>query len=224
MTNIALNIKIDNIHNYGLDVDNREIFVHSYIGESGEENLDYRCAILLEKNLRILNQISNKPILIHMHICGGDWEDCMGMYDAIRLSKSKIIIIAYAKVSSSSSVLFQAADTRIMMPNTSMLIHYGSISFEGEHTKAASSSITWNNNESEKMIDIFTEKCINGQLAKDRNWKKMMARKHIISQLDNKGDWILSAEESVYYGFCDGVLGSRKYPSIEKLKYRKHEN
>ena len=213
--------RIDNIHNYNIDISNREIFLHSYINEEGEENLDYRCAINLEKNLRILNHISDKPILIHMHLCGGDWEDCMGMYDAIKFSKAKTIIVAYAKVSSSSSVLFQAADTRIIMPNSSMLIHYGSISFDGEHTKAASSSIHWNNIESEKMVNIFTEKCTNSQLAKDRNWKKMMARKHIVSQLDNKCDWILSADESVYYGFSDGVLGSKRFPTLEKLKYKK---
>jgi len=42
-----------------------------------------------------------------------------------------------------------------------------------------------------------------------------------MSQLDNKSDWILDAEESVYYGFADGVLGDRKFTTIEKLKSRK---
>ena len=48
-----------------------------------------------------------------------------------------------------------------------------------------------------------------------------MARKHIISQLDNKSDWILNAEEAVYYGFADGVLGDRKFTTIDRLKNRK---
>jgi len=48
-----------------------------------------------------------------------------------------------------------------------------------------------------------------------------MARKHILSQLDNKSDWILTAEEAVHYGFADGVLGDRKFPTFDKLKNRK---
>jgi ATP-dependent protease ClpP protease subunit len=42
-----------------------------------------------------------------------------------------------------------------------------------------------------------------------------------MSQLDNKSDWILNAEEAVYYGFADGVLGDRKFNTIDKLKNRK---
>ena len=40
----------------------------------------------------------------------------------------------------------------------------------------------------------------------------------IVSQLDSKSDWILDAEESVDYGFADGVLGSRKFPNIDTIK------
>ena len=68
------------------------------------------------------------------------------------------------------------------------------------------------------MIDIFTERCMKGKMAKDKNWKSMMAKKHIMSQIANKCDWILTAQESVYYGFADGVLGDKKYPTIDSIK------
>ena len=55
-------------------------------------------------------------------------------------------------------------------------------------------------------------------MAKQKNWKKMMAKKHIISQLANKLDWILKADEAVEYGFADGVLGSKRYPNTDQLK------
>jgi ATP-dependent protease ClpP protease subunit len=55
-------------------------------------------------------------------------------------------------------------------------------------------------------------------LAKDKNWKRMMAKKHIVSQLANKCDWILTAQEAVDYGFADGILGTKKYPNIDYLK------
>ena len=206
------------IHNYNVDINNREIYLHSYIDGDEEGGVDYRSATLLEKNLRYLNLLSLEPILIHMHLPGGDWQDCLGMYDAIKFSKAKVIILAYGKVESSSSVLLQSADLRILMPNTNVLIHYGSFSLDGEHSKAAASSIQWNERECDKMIDIFTDRCMNSSICVEKNWKKMMARKHIVSQLANKCDWILTAQEAVDYGFSDGILGTKKFPNIDFLK------
>lgn len=206
------------IHDYNIDIENREIYLHSYLSDEADESgVDYRSAIVFEKNLRYLNSIALEPILVHMHLPGGDWQDCLGIYDAIKASKSKIIIVATAKVESSSSVLLQAADLRILTPNTNFLIHYGSLSIDNEH-KAALSTVQWSEKESEKMIDIFTEKCMNSSICKEKNWKRMMARKHIVSQLATKRDWILTSDEAVRYGFVDGILGSKKYPNIEYIK------
>jgi ATP-dependent protease ClpP protease subunit len=211
------------IHNYNIDIPKREIYLHSYISESDEEGgVDYRSAVVFEKNLRYLNIMSLEAILVHMHLPGGDWQDCLGMFDAIRASKAKIIILAYGKVESSSSFLLQAADLRILMPNTSILIHYGSFSLDGEHSKAAASSIEWNELECDKMVDVFTDRCMNSIISKEKNWKRMMAKKHITSQLNNKCDWILTPEQSVEYGFADGILGTKKFPNIDFLKtYKK---
>ena len=106
------------------------------------------------------------------------------------------------------------------MPNTHILIHYGSLSIDNEH-KAAMSSLAWSEKESEKMIDIFTDRCLKSPLAIEKNWKKFITKKHIISQLANKSDWILTAEEAIHYGFADGVLGDRRFLTIDKLKQRK---
>lgn len=217
--NIAETDDLTAIHNLCIDIKNREIYLHSYISESDEEGgVDYRSSVIFEKNLRYLDNLSSDPILVHMHLPGGDWQDCLGMFDAIKYAKSKIAMLAYAKAESSSSFLFQAADLRILMPNTNMMIHYGSFSLDGEHSKAAAAGIEWNERECDKMIDIFTDRCMNSTIAKEKNWKKMMAKKHITSQIANKCDWILKAEEAVYYGFADGMLGSKKFPTIDHIK------
>lgn len=214
-------IDINNIHSYNLDVKNREIFLHSYVSDLEEEpGVDYRSAITFEKNIRYLNTLSIEPILIHMHLPGGMWSDCLGIYDAIKFSKSKTILLAYGSVESASSVILQASDLRILMPNTNVLIHYGSFSINEEHSKAAASSVQWNERECDKMIDIFTDKCSQSVLAKQKNWKRMMAKKHIVSQLANKCDWILTALEAVEYNFADGVLGSKQFPNIDEIKNR----
>ena len=212
------NNALGTIHDYNIDVANREIYLHSHFSADNDEaGVDYRSAIVFEKNLRHLNTISLDPILVHMHLPGGDWQDCLGIYDAIKTSKSKVIVVASAKVESSSSVLLQAADLRILTQNTNFLIHYGSISVDNEH-KAALSMVQWSEKESEKMIEIFTEKCINSSISKEKNWKRMIVRKHIVSQLATKRDWILTAEEAVRYGFADGILGTKKYPNIDYIK------
>jgi len=213
-------IDIHNIHEIGLDVKNREVYLHSTFNSEEESGVEFRSAIMFEKNIRYLNKISNDPILVHMHLPGGVWEDGMAIYDTIKFSSSKIFILAYGKVESASSIIFQSAHLRVLMPSTHVLIHYGSLSIDNEH-KAAMSSLAWSEKESAKMIEIFTERCCHSPIAQERNWKKFMVRKHIVSQLDNKSDWILDAEEAVYYGFADGVLGDRKFPNIEKLKSRK---
>ena len=51
-----------------------------------------------------------------------------------------------------------------------------------------------------------------------------MIKKHILSQLANKSDWILDAAEAIYYGFADGVLGSKEYPTVDSLKHKRKKN
>ncbi len=55
-------------------------------------------------------------------------------------------------------------------------------------------------------------------MAKEKSWKRSMVKKHITSQLSNKSDWILNSEESVYYGFADGIFGESPYQSIDHIK------
>lgn len=208
------------MHNWGIHIGNREVFLHSLMDSEEEAGVDFRTAITFEKNIRYLNTMSNDPILVHMHLPGGVWEDGLAIYDTIKSSPSKIYILAYGKVESASSIIFQAAHYRVLMPNTHILIHYGSLSIDVEH-KAAMASLEWSEKESLKMIEIFTERCMESPLVAEKNWKKFMTRKHIVAQLDNKSDWILNAEEAIHYGFADGVLGDRKFPNIDKLKSRK---
>lgn len=209
--------RLQQIHEYNIDTENREIFLHSYIMESEENGVDYRVATIFEKNIRYLQSISKDPIIIHMHLPGGDWSDCLGIYDAIKNCHCKTAIIAYSKAESSSGVIFQASDLRILMPNSYVLIHYGFLSFDSEH-RAAVSNFQWNEKEAKKMLDIFTEKCAGSQMAKDKEWKKYSVKKYISAQLSNKSDWILDAEDAIYHGFADGIFGNGLYANIDNIR------
>ena len=206
------------IHDYGIDIFNREVYLHS-IGTSDDDEggVDFKAAVTLQKNLRFLDSISFDPIIIHMHIPGGNWCDCVAMYESIKSCGSPIGIVVYSRAESCGSVIIQAADLRIMVPSSYMLIHYGSTSIDGDH-KVAMSNLEWSQKEANKMIDIFNDKIMLSTLVANKKWSKVNARKHIISQLDNKADWILYPQEVVDYGFADGVLGSKEYPDISTMK------
>jgi ATP-dependent protease ClpP protease subunit len=56
---------------------------------------------------------------------GGDWYHGMAIYDAIKYSSCECTIKVYGHAMSMGSIILQAADHRIMMPNSRFMIHYG---------------------------------------------------------------------------------------------------
>ena len=126
---MQLNIDtISDVHGYGLDVKNREIYLHGYIANTDEDpGVEYRMATSFYKNIRMLDALSRDPIIIHMHSIGGNWSDGMAIYDAITLSRSYVTIVAYGQAESMSSIILQAADKRVMTPNSYFMLHYGSL-------------------------------------------------------------------------------------------------
>ena len=87
---MATNLSIDTIliSTRMWDVERREIYLHGYITNTEEDpGVEYRMATNFYKNIRMLDAISNNPILVHMHSVGGNWHDGMVIYDAIRLCR-----------------------------------------------------------------------------------------------------------------------------------------
>ena len=79
----------------------REIFLQRI--ESEDSEIDSRVACNFLKNLRILENASKSPIILHMFSIGGSWYDGMVIYDAIKYSSCKFIIISYGIAASMGS-------------------------------------------------------------------------------------------------------------------------
>lgn len=210
---------IADIHLYGIDVKNREMYLHGYIGNTDEDpGVEYRMATSFYKNIRILDSISSDPIIVHMHSIGGSWSDGMAIYDAIVLCKSYVTVIAYGQAESMSSIILQAADRRVLTPNAHFMLHYGSSSISGDHLTVQNASKLDKKN-TETMIDIYANKCVSGRYFKesysDINLEKI---KNYLKRKLKDGDWYLDANEAVYYGFADFVLDTRRCKNIESLK------
>ena len=118
---------IDRWFDLNLDVDNRTLFmgsIHNDI-ESGESGVDSSMAEYFIKGMHVLDSKNDKPITIIMNNPGGDWYHGMAIYDAIHNSKSHCTIKVFGHAMSMGSIILQAADKRIMMPNSRFMIHYG---------------------------------------------------------------------------------------------------
>jgi ATP-dependent protease ClpP protease subunit len=212
---------INDIHSYHLNYHTRDIYLHSCWGddEDGfERGVDYRMATTFVKNLHVLlNQNAEAPILVHMHSVGGEWNDGMAMFNAIRFSTAPVSILAYAQASSMTGILLQAADYRIITPDCEFMIHHGSIALS-DTSMAVKSAIDVNERSCKRMLDIFARRAKTGKFFKERGYNETKIRAYIDRKIKDKGDWFLNAEEAIYMGFADGILGTAGHETPDQLR------
>lgn len=194
------------IHQHNIDIANREIYLYNFNAVDENPGVDYRMAQNFIKNIRILDSVSHDDILIHMHSVGGSWFDGMAIFDAIKMSKSHVTILVYGQAESMSGIILQAADHRVMAPNAYFMSHYGSQSFDGDYLSYQNIQ-KFEQKNAETMFNIYAERCVKGQFFKNlfkKNITPSKVKDYLKEQLKN-GDWYISAEEAVNYGFADEV-------------------
>jgi ATP-dependent protease ClpP protease subunit len=226
MSNINLSKKtrgqkhdiVEEIHNYNILLETRELFLH---GEPGAENedsgVDYRMSTRFIKNLRLLEQSGDSSIVIHQHSTGGECDSGMAIYDAILHCRCHIIFIMHGAAYSMGTIIPQAADTRIIMPNCIFMLHNGYIDFSGTQKQSQSYS-EYSKIITEKMLNIYVENMVNGKYFKELKADIKRVKKFLNSKIDQKEDWWLFAEECVNYGFADATFGSPGYETIEEIR------
>jgi ATP-dependent protease ClpP protease subunit len=209
------------LHNYHCNIHTREIFLHGHYNDHEDPGVEYRMATTFEKNMRLLDQQDKTNILVHMHTCGGEWNDGMAMFNMIELSCSPVTILVYSWARSMSSIIPQAADLRILMPDADFMIHYGWYGEDNQWT-AAMSAMEYGKKTEERMLRIYAKRCINGIYFQNL---KSVTEEKVMQYLDKKMkehvDWWMCAEEAVYLGFCDGILGQGKFKTIESIRIKR---
>ena len=161
------------------------------------------------KNLRALELKSSSPIIIHMQSVGGEWSDGMVIYDAISMCRCHVTIVGYGQAESMSSIILQAGDTRYLTQNTYFMAHYGSTSAVGEYLSVQN----WAKYEKhicEVMMDIYSNSCSGGKFFKDKYGPKPEVEKvkNFLYRKLKSGDWYITADEAVHYGFADEVINT----------------
>ena len=218
---------IDKWFEYSIDPDNRTIYLGSIDKQGASEDepgVNHLMAEMFIKGLHVLESKNTNNITIIMNNPGGQWYHGMAIYDAIKNAKSHCTIKVYGHAMSMGSIILQAADHRIMMPNSRFMIHYG---YTGYGETTIRSLEKWFSEEkrlSTDMEEIYLkamldkeEKEGHGYLAKTLS-KILNSPKTFLKKPDTKKeelrivlkemlsfDTILTSEESVDLGFADEV-------------------
>jgi ATP-dependent Clp endopeptidase proteolytic subunit ClpP len=197
------------IHHFCLNQDTREIFLQGFLDNEKEASeIDYKCATIFIKNIQYLIALdSTKPIYIHMSTVGGDSDSGMAIYDVISSCPTHVVIIVHGMAYSMGSIILQAADERIMMPNANFMIHGGWVDMINTF-KGAASTTEFYNKLDKQMLDIYVSRCQYGEFFKEKRASEV--KKYLQNKMDKKQDWYLNAEETVLYGFADEVLNPKE--------------
>lgn len=192
--------EIDRLFDYDIYVPTRTIVMrsHSVDNETGESGTDAEMAQRVIKGLHILDSSApngDKPITIIMNNPGGDEYDGLGIYDAVKACKNHVTIVVYGKAMSMGGIILQAADKRIMSPNSRFMMHYGQFGVSA-NAKDVYQWVDDNKKIDSWMEDLFLEKM--------REVKPSLTKSDVQEML--KSDFIVTGEEAVELGLCDEVL------------------
>ncbi len=204
---------MDAIHQLGVDIPNRQLYIHGIpIGittadEAGfEPGIEYTMANGIIKNLQLLlQQSATEPVVIHLHTCGGLWEEGMAIYDNIRSMPFPVAIVNHTHARSMSSIVLQAGDRRIMMPHSHILIHHGEMGVVAPHNVFYSTADYYRQTE-KIMIGIYVEQV--KQSKKFAGVSEKTIYKKLKRLMDIKGDVFFTAKEAVKWGFADAIFTS----------------
>lgn len=201
---------IEILHNNWIDPKKREMWIHGIDvacdtdGNADEPGVNFMMATRVIKNLHYFrNQSVTDRVIIHLHTCGGVWEEGMAIYDNIKMMPYPVTIVNHTHARSMSSIILQAADDRVMLPNSCFMFHKGQLMLSGHHTEVMTSA-EWCKMLDRKMIDIYTEVLVKGK--KFANTSEKLIRSHLNSIMSKKLDVYLTAEDAVDWGFADRVI------------------
>lgn len=209
-----LHLKVDDLafqlHNYDLDLKSNHIYLfgidrgYDVNGSDQELGIEHIIASRFIRNFNMCMRVNpNKPILIHMKSNGGYWEEGMAIFDTIRSSPWPVTILNYTHARSMTSIIFQAANKRVMMPHSHFMFHEGDYSLQGT-VKQVRSAILFDNRIDDEMLDIYVKSMkLQGEFS---NKSAIYIKDWLKEQMKNKEDVYLTAQDTIKYGLADEIF------------------
>lgn len=170
-----------------------------YIGSTSSDSDVYEVT-RTEKVIKALHILENtapdgdKPINIILNHNGGDVYEALAIYDAIKNCKNTVNITVYGKAMSSGAIVLQAGDRRIMMPNSTLMVHYGYSAAE-DHSKTVEKTINENARLDRLAEDLFLDRI------KEKNPKYTKGKIKKLLTFDS----YITAEDALSLGLIDEI-------------------
>lgn len=174
----------EHLHAYGVHFPTRTILLTGVVSAD--------MYTMLSKNLMLLDRGGN-TIVIHLFSEGGDVTAARAIYRRIRECKDHVRIVVYGEASSSASIILQAADERIMTPESILMLHLGEEEISDSHPRNLDRIVAFNRKTEEWMKNIYLQRIKN---------KKPRFTK---SKLDDilMFDSYFTADQALEYGLID---------------------
>lgn len=167
--------------------DNREIFL------TEEVNVD-TSRILLQQLMYLEKKDKGAPITIYINSPGGDVTSGLAVYDYIRMMKSPVKTCCIGRACSMGAILFLAADERVMLPHSEIMIHdasFGNAEFSGLKP-----------NEIQLKTDSLMDTCkILRKIVAERTGQSI---KWVQSRMEK--DSYFKMDEAIKYGLATGIM------------------
>lgn len=188
---------IDKFFEYGIFAPKRIIYIGSLLHNDNmeESGTDYKMAEYAIKGIQYLDTIAEKPIVVFMNNLGGDEFHGMAIYDTIAACRSHITIVGMGHCMSMGSIILQAADTRLLSINCSVMIHDGTDSITGP-TKSVERWAQEAKKNRKRMYQIYLNKI------KEKNSKITLGQIEKMCEHDK----IFNAQEAIDLGLADNLF------------------
>ena len=147
------------------------------------------------KNLHILDQYEGN-VTIYINSEGGEVASGFAIYDAIKAMKCYVRGIVNGQASSIASVILQACDSRLITPNSFVMIHEGN---DGTINATRTIQKQW-----AEFDQHNHNKCVDIYLSKIKEKRKRFSKNDLETML--KTDTILKPEEAVKLGLVDEII------------------
>lgn len=179
--------ELDQWHEYDVYTPGRIIALMDEINEESAKKFI--------KNIRLLDFVSDKDIVVLLATEGGDESWGLQIFDAIKECHSKVIVHSVGPCWSMGGIILQAADVRKISASATVMLHMGSRSYPDDHPLNLDKWIEENARIDEQIEDIL--------LKRMRQKHPKLTRK----QLRNMTifDKIYTAEQAVEAGLVDKI-------------------
>lgn len=205
---------LDRFFDYDIHVESRTIYFGSLDSdlEGQESGVDSSLANRVIKGILLLQHISKEKIKIIMNTPGGDWYHGIAIYDAIMSCPCPVRIEVIGHAMSMGSIILQAADERILYPNSTIMIHDGHEGDKGGglSPKSFQSWAKESKRNCKTMYQIYANRSKNKDV---KYWERKCSN-----------DYILSPRQAIIEGLADDILDPVKGLKKRTVKKKRRKN